>query len=175
MQKWAIGALLVACAVTMLGAFSVARSHEPRAGLRVGVYDNRAIAVAYATSRFNPVSEKMAEFEKAKAAGDAKRVEELEAWGEKHQRQLHRQGFGRVPVDDLLAHVKDELPEVARKTGIDAIAWHCDYASADVEQVDITTELVMLFDPSKKTLKTVQELRKHEPVDLDVLEQGHDH
>ena len=175
MRKSAVAVLLVAAAMITLVALSAAGTVEPPPKLRVGVYDNRAIAVAYALSTFNPVKQNMEEYEKAKAAGDQKRVKELEAWGEKHQRQLHRQGFGRVPVDDLLGHVKDELPDVARKMDIDAIAWHCNYASADVEQVDITMELVMLFDPSKRVLKTVEELRKHDPVDLDVIEQNHEH
>ena len=46
-----------------------ARSSEPR--IRVGTYDNRAIAVAYAPSRFNPVAEKMKEHATAKQAGDS--------------------------------------------------------------------------------------------------------
>ena len=153
---------------------SAAWSEESRPKVRLGVYDNRAIAVAYAASKFNPVRQKMADYEQAKGAGDEARMRELKEWGEKHQRQLHRQGFGRVPVGDLLAHVKDNLPEVARKTGIDAIVWQCDHAGPHVEVVEITNELVQLFEPSEKTLRTVEELKKHPPADLDVIEQHHD-
>lgn len=138
--------------------------------IRLGVYDNRAVAIAYAPSKFNPVRKKMEEYKKAKAAGDSERMKELEQWGEKHQRQLHRQGFARVPVDDLLAHVSDELPEVARRAKVDAIVWRSDYSMPGVEVVDVTDELVKLFDPSEKTLKTVEEIKKHKPVDLDELE-----
>ena len=42
-------------------------------------------------------------------------MKELEAWGEQHQRQLHFQGFGRVPVDDSLAPVKDQFAKLARE------------------------------------------------------------
>ncbi len=143
--------------------------------LYVGVYDSRAIAVAYAPSKYNPAGSKIKEYNEAKADGDTKRAKELEAWGEKHQRQLHRQGFGRVPVNNLLAHVKDKLPEVASKAGIDVIARQCDYTSQNVEVVDITKKLVLLFDPSEKTLKIVEELKKHAPVDLDVIEKHHKH
>ncbi len=158
-----------------LGMSATARSDEVRTKLRVGVYDNRAIVAAYAPSKYNPVGSKMKEYEKAKAADDTKRIKELEAWGEKHQRQLHRQGFCCVPVNDLLAHVKDKLPEMARKAGIDVIARQCDYTLPNVEVVDITKELVLLFDPSEKTLKIVEELKKHAPVDLDVIEKHHEH
>ena len=166
--------LCAVCFMLMVFGFG-ARAEQPARKLRVGAYDNRAIAVAYGASKYNPVAAKMKEYKKAKAADDTARVKELEAWGEKHQRQLHRQGFGRVPVDDLLAHVKDRLPEVARKAGIDIIAWQCDYAGSNAEVVDITRELVLLFEPSEKTLRTVEELKKHAPVDLDEIEQHHDH
>jgi len=71
--------------------------------------------------------------------------------------------------------MKDRFPEVARKTGVDVIAWQCDYAGPDVGVVDITKDLVLLFEPSEKTLKTVEELMKHAPLDLDYIEQHHDH
>ncbi|MHC5002294.1 MAG: hypothetical protein ACYTJ0_04150 [Planctomycetota bacterium] len=141
--------------------------------LRVGVYDNRSIAIAYAASAYNPVGQKMKAYEAAKAAGDTELVEELEAWGEKAQRQLHRQGFGRVPVGELLAHVKDRLPEVARRAGVDAIVWQADYLTPHVEKVDVTMELVQLFEPSEKTLTWAKQIREQPFVDLDELD--HDH
>ncbi len=174
-RRTVIGGLL-ACTTAALWASATARADDAGTKLRVGVYDNRAIAVAYGPSKYNPVGEKMKEYNKAKAAGDTKRMKELEAWGEKHQRQLHRQGFGRVPVNDLLAHVKDKMPRLACKLGIDVIARQCDYTSPNVEVVDITKELVMLFDPSEKTLKIVEKLKKHpNPIDLDTIERHHKH
>ncbi len=155
------------------GAVSGVRSREPR--IRVGTYDSRAIAVAYAPSRFNPVGEKMKEYEKAKQAGDGARVAELEAWGEKQQRRLHRQGFARVPVDDLLAPVKDRLAEVAQRRALDLVAWSCDYTGPGVEVVDVTDDLVALFEPSEKTRAIVAEVRRREPLDLDEVEAEHEH
>jgi len=141
--------------------------------VRVGVYDNRAIAVAYAPSRFNPVPEKMIEHERAKAAGDTARVEEFEAWGEALQRTLHRQAFGRVPVDGLLLHVADGLAEVASAKDLDLIARHCDHTASHVEIVDVTDDLVRLFEPSEKTLATVADLCKRDPIDLDEIDHAH--
>lgn len=163
----------------VLGILAAAASarFEPQAvsaKVRVGTYDSRAIALAYAPSKYNPVAEKMREHAAAKAAGNTKRVKELEAWGEKHQRSLHRQGFGRVPVDDLLAAVQTHLPEVAAKTGVDVIAMSCDYQGANVELVDVTDELVRLFEPSERTLGYVKDLKQRPPVDLDELGPGHD-
>lgn len=50
------------------------------------------------------------EMQGAKAAGDQARMKELEERGQALQRKLHRQGFGSVPVDDILAHGKDRIP-----------------------------------------------------------------
>jgi hypothetical protein len=141
---------LAAVVLTLSLAAATPSSTEPAARLRVGTYDNRAIAIAYGNSEFNLVNGKKKEYDAAKAAGDKKRIKELEEWGPRHQRQLHRQGFGRVPVTDLLEHVRDRLPEVA--------------------EVDITLELAMLFNPSKKALGWIEDMKDVEPLDLDEIE-----
>ena len=147
---------------------------EKPAKLRVGTYDSRAIAIAYGNSDLNIIGKKMKQYEEAKEAGDEKLIKELEEWGPRHQRQLHRQAFGRVPVTDLLEHVKDRLPEVAEKAGVDVIAFECNYCGPGVEEVDITMELVMLFNPSKRALGWIEDLKKVEPLDLDEIEKHHD-
>jgi hypothetical protein len=170
--------LTVAALAVLLGSTSaaIARGDEGAKKLRVGVYDNRAIAIAYAPSKYNPVAAKMKEYREAEEAGDAEKMKELKSWGETHQRQLHRQGFGRVPVEDLLAHVKDKIPEVAKKARVDVIVFECTYAAENVEVVDVTMELAALFEPSEKTLKILQDLKDNPPVDLDTIEKhGHDH
>ncbi len=141
---------------------------------RIGTYDTRAIAVAYAASRFNPVGGKMKEMQAAKASGDQAKIKELEAWGQAHQRQLHRQGFGRVPVDDLLAHVKERLPEVASRAGVQAIAMQCDWVASGAEAVDLTDALVALYEPSARTLGIVKDMKGKAPISLDEIE-GHKH
>jgi hypothetical protein len=133
---------------------------------RVGAYDTRSIAVAFANSRFNPVREKMADYEKAKAAGDDAKVKELQAWGEQYQRLLHFQGFGRVPVSDLLEPVKDKVAKLAEEKQLAIIVMSCDYVSEQVEVVDITEDLVKLYDPTEKTLKMALEIRKVKPASL---------
>lgn len=128
------------------------------------------MAVAYAASRFNPVPAKMRELEAAKAAGDARKVTELEAWGAALQRSLNRQGFGRVPVDDLLAHVVEQLPAAARAAGVEAIVFGSNWSAESVQVVDVTNEVVALFDPSERTLAMIAELSKQAPIALDELD-----
>ena len=158
----------------VLSGVIVAASHagageaEP-AKVRLGTYDNRAIAMAFAASAYNPVKEKMAEMEKAKAEGDEAKVKELEHWGVTLQKKLHFQGFGHYPVDDLLANVADKIPGVAEKNHLDAIVWLCDYRDTErVEIVDVTKDLVALFDPPERVLNWIDQMN-HPPVPFETL------
>lgn len=167
-------------AVASIGFFLLAvvwadESESAAKRVRVGVYDSRAIAIAYAASEYNPVRGKVKELEQAKAAGDAKRVAELEEWGQRHQRALHRQGFSRVPVGDLLAHVRDQLPLVAQEERLDVVVSECDYVAPHAEVIDVTSALVRLYKPSKQTLRHVEEIQKRPPVDLDEIDRHTDH
>ena len=167
-------ATAVALLVIVAAAIVVPASGAEPANLRVGVYDNRAVTVAYAHSEFNPVDEKMKKHKQAEAQGDTGRMKELEAWGERHQHELHLKGFCHAPVDDLLAYVEDRLPEVARRTGVDVIARACDYVAEDVDVVDVTMELVALFDPGEEALRTIEQMEGVEAVPLaDIERHGH--
>jgi len=157
-------------ALTAVGSVQAGDSEDV---IRVGVYDNRIVAIAYGNSDYLPVAAKKAELKAAKEAGDSAKIAELETWGPKYQRQLHRQGFGRVPVDDLLAYVGDKIPALAEKLGVDIIAMHCDFTGDNVEVVDVSMELAKLFNPDEKIFEVLGEVKDHEPVDLDDLD--HDH
>lgn len=170
---WSLIAAAVAAVLAVVGvgqpSDAAADTDAPPSKTRIGTYDNRAIAVAYAPSRFNPVKHKMAEYEAAKAAGDDKKVKQLEQWGQQQQRLLHFQGFGRVPVDDLLAHVRDGVAQLAKDKHLAAIVMDCDHVAENVEVVDVTADLVELFDPSDKTRKMAARIKDAEPVSLLIL------
>ena len=136
------------------------------AKVRIGIYDSRAIAIAWARSSHNPVGEKMKEYEAAKKADDKKKVAELEAWGPAHQRLLHFQGFGHVPVGDLLKPVHEPMRELLQKKDLAAIVNECDLVATGVEQVDVTNDLVLFFQPTEETLDIVEQLRDKKPLSL---------
>ena len=166
--------IMVIMACTMLLSMTLnGQAQQTVKKIRVGVYDNRAITFAYMGSKYNPMEKKIAEFKEAKAAGDSAQIKELEAWGPRFQRQLHLQGFGRAPVDDRLLLVKDGMAGVAKSTGVDLIGWHPDYTSAEVEIVDITDELVALFNPTKEKLEEIKQLKGIEPTPLCDLKDEH--
>lgn len=143
------------------------KGKQPReTRIRVGVYDSRAIAIAWATSKYNPTLQKRRELEAARKAGDLGKVKELEAWGPAQQRLLHFQGFGRVPVGDLLLPVKDGVSRVARDNRLAAITMQCDHVAPNVEVVDVTDALVELFHPTERTRQTIRSMRNVKPVGL---------
>ena len=157
----------------------IAKIEKTTKTVRVGVYDNRAIAVAYAASKFNPIDAKMKEYKEAEAVDKkqgAKLKKELQKWAEEHQRLLHLQGFCSVPVDDLLSYVKDDLAKVAEKENVVLIVRRYDYASDEVEVVDVTDQIVALYNPSEKTLRTVDAIKRAPVLPIETVEKhGHDH
>lgn len=166
-KRVGLGFLLLTVVASLLN-FSQSRSAlaAKDARVRIGVYDSRAVAVAYAASRYNPVREKMAEQQAAKAAGDAQKVRELEAWGQQHQRMLHFQGFCRVPVTDRLEPVKGGLDQIVADQKLAAIAMSCDAIAGDVETVDVTDAIIELYEPSDKVRQNAADIRKVKPVSL---------
>lgn len=147
------------------------------ARLRVGIYDSRAVAIAfigspvYQLSDGKRVAEIMIERDRALAAGDRKRVGEIEAWSKARQEQLHKQGFSTAPVDDILEHIRDQIPDIAAAAGVKTIISRWDkaaiarYSSADL--VDVTMALVRALEPSDRQLKAAVEIQKHPPIPLE--------
>ncbi|MBM4154224.1 MAG: hypothetical protein FJ221_04260 [Lentisphaerae bacterium] len=176
--------------VCVLGVFVCnAPADESSAGaadakVRVGVYDSRAIAVAfvgsplYQSSDGKKLSDMMAEHSKAKAEGNQKRVAELEAWVKAQQALLHKQGFSTAPVDDILRQIKDQMPAIAKAAGVGPIVSKWDTAALSkypsAELVDVTMELVKAFHPTEKQLKAATDIQKHKPIPLEKAEKTDD-
>jgi hypothetical protein len=169
------GSLLIA----LLAPFSTTVAQDTESGevtprLRLGTFDSRAVAVAYARSETfaAKVGELREDLAKAKEDGNETRAKELEETGRALQQRLHRQGFGTAPVDEILEHIRAELPEIARRAGVDVIVseWDLAYRDDSAELVDVTDLLVSRFDPDDETLKIVRERRDRRPVPPEQLE-----
>jgi hypothetical protein len=157
-----------------------ALAQEPAAKVRVGIYDSRAIAVAFGGSEAfqasvgKQLAAMRAEYNEAKAAGNQKRVAELEAQGKAQQVLMHKQGFSTAPVDDILDHIKDKMPGIAKAAGVGPIIskWDKDalakYKSAEL--VDVTMPLVNAFHPNERQLKFAIDIRKQPPISLEEAE-----
>ncbi len=160
----------ISCALGLLVGIAAIAHSNARAPvekkIRIGVYDPRAIAIAWAGSDFNPVKVKRAELDAAKKSGDEAKIKELLAWGPVHQRLLHFQGFGHVPVGDLLLPVKTGVMQVEKAKGLVAIAMECDEVTTNVQVVDVSEELAGLFVPAEKAHKIVVSLQNAKPLGL---------
>ncbi|MDD5644445.1 MAG: hypothetical protein PHO00_03230 [bacterium] len=159
-------------------AVGAQQSQEKASGSKiyVGIFDSRALAMAYYRSEpFNrKINEMKAECEKAKAQGDEKRVKELETEGPALQELAHKQGFSTWPVDNILEKIKEKIPEIAKEANVDIIIskWTIAYQRSEIEFVDVTDLMVKLFNPDEETLKLVKEIQKQKPIPLEEIE-GH--
>jgi len=139
---------------------------------KIGVYDSRAIAIAWVgTEAFKQSLDSLRkESEQAKAGGDRERAAALEKEGAAMQQRLHAQGFNTVPVDDILAHFQDQLAQIRVATGATALVSKWDEAAlakhAGAEQLDVTERLVDALHPDDPQRKTALGIVKVKPVPL---------
>ncbi|MGD1979109.1 MAG: hypothetical protein PVJ98_06945 [Akkermansiaceae bacterium] len=146
---------------------------------RIGIYDSRAIAVAFVGSKVyqatagKKLAEMMADYKTAGAAGDQKRMEELKATGAAQQALLHRQGFSTAPVDNILAHIKGQLPAIRKKANVSTLVSKWDKKvlakHQSAERIDVTMDLIEAFKPNEKQKKRAIEIQKRDPVPLEKL------
>jgi len=164
--------LIVLLAGALITALAM-QAQTARPSCRVGVFDSRAVALAWGRSDegMEVVKQIRAEYDKAKAANDEKRMKEMEQEGQWHQVRMHQLVFSTGPVAFILAKVKDKLPEIARQERVTAIVskWELPYTEPGTELVDVTLPLVKLFHPSEQVLKWVEEMKNQPPVPFDTL------
>lgn len=169
-------ALVLAC---VFAACSIFPASESLAGdkeegvLQIGVFDSRAVAIAYARSEpfRKRIDDMKAEHRKATEAGDEERAKELATTGPELQDMLHKQGFGTWPVDNILKEIEDAIPDIAEKAGVDVIVskWDVVYQRPWVELVNVTDFMVEPFNPNEDTMKVLAEIQGQPPVPLDEL------
>jgi hypothetical protein len=140
---------------------------------RIGTFDSRAVASAYYRSEsFNrQLREMRAEYDKAKAAGDEKRVRKLEAEGSAQQELMHKQLFSIWQVDNILEEIEEEIPKIAEQAHVGDIVskWTMVCFPSRFEFIDVTDLLVKPFLPDEQTLRMIEEIQKQDPIALEDL------
>ena len=112
---------------------------------RIGVYDSRAVAVAYAGSTFQvkKMKDLTGQLNKAREAGDINGISRLETAGREWQLNLKRQGFGTAPVDDILAEIASDLPKIQHAAGVTSLVSKWNEAELhgrpNAVRIDVTT------------------------------------
>lgn len=157
-----------ACSVFMLLA-RPGWGQTAAAPQRIGVYDSRAVAVAYGGSAFKDqrLQALKARHQQAQQAGDTAAMARLQAEGRAWQAQLHQQAFGTAPVDDILLHIAAELPAIQQAAGVTRLVSRWNRAELDklahAEQVDLTMALVDALHPTAKQRKYAQDIQAQPP------------
>ena len=163
----------LALAILCLGIGSFTAPATAAAPTRIGVFDSRAIAIAYWRSEpgMRELRGLRDEYEKAKAANDGARVKELEQEGPWQQVRMHQQAFSTATVAAILEKVSDRLPAVAKQAGVSAIVskWEVPYKDGTVETVDVTLPLVRLFNQDEQMLKMIERIESQPPVPFEKL------
>lgn len=164
--------LLSAAVLTVsVGATATAQSQTNR--LRVGVYDSRAVAIAYGNSTEFKESMKPieADHKNAQEGKNEKRVKEIESQMQSRQRRAHDQAFSTGSVAPVMAKVKNNLPDVAKQAGVQAIVskWELNFHALEVEVVDVTDKIVALFHVSERGWKWSKEIQSKPPLPLEQI------
>ena len=139
----------------------------------IGVYDSRAIAVAFVGSDAfkTQMSGVMSEYKKAKDAGDTATMERIDTQMKRRQKQAHMQAFSTAPVDDLLVYIDDQLPKIKQKAGVTLLVSKWDLPAMEkydtAQTIDLTMELIDAFVPNEKQRKNAIEIQKHKPISLE--------
>ena len=149
---------------------------NPKAKLYVGTYDSRAVALAYWHSNMGEIKQfhnkLKLELNKARAAGDTKKAEEIVAKGKAMQAKMHKQVFGTASICEIIKKTKEKLPAIAQMANVDVLIsiWDVAYHSPSSKFIDVTDSMVALFSPSDKTLKMIKALRGHAPASKEKLD-----
>lgn len=145
---------------------------------RIGVYDSRAVAVAWANSTEFQATVKTIETEhqKATAAKNEKRLKEIEAQMKSQQRRAHEQAFSTGSVASIMETVKNRLPEVAKQSGVQLIVskWEVNHQSPEIEAVDVTDKIVALFHVTERGLKWSKEIQQKPPLAIEKIREHKD-
>ena len=141
--------------------------------LRIGIYDSRAIAVAYANSSEFRETLKLAkaDYEKAKDNQDDKAMAKIKAQMQLSQRRKHEQAFSTGSVIDITTTIKSALPAVAKDADVDLIVskWEVTYQADTVETVDVTDRLVALFHPDERGAKWAKQIQGKPPIPMEKI------
>ncbi len=166
-----------------LNATSGSAGQAASATTRIGVYDSRAVAVAYAGSKAfkRAFKDSLAAYEHAKSEDDAARTAEIEAEMQSAQDQMHLQAFSTAPVDDILANIPDEIERTKTEQNLVALVskWDEDGLAAypEAAKIDVTPALIDAFHPNDRQRKSAEGIQKHKPIPPEErekeLEKGH--
>jgi hypothetical protein len=141
-----------------------------RSTTRIGIYDSRAIAIAFGNSSegMEFVRNLRHQMSEAKAAKNDSLIGSLENTGNMYQVLNHLRAFSSASVSEILSKHTAGIELVAKEARVQVIVskFELIYSDAEIDTVDVTLPLVRLFKPREEALKWIYELPKHKPLPM---------
>jgi Skp family chaperone for outer membrane proteins len=148
-------------------------SQQSKEKFRIGTFDSRCIAIAYAKSdEFKKEIDSMKiEHKKAKEEGNTQLAEKFEQLGQTRQFIMHQQGFSKASINNIIVNFNGVFPRLAEKNNLQMIIskWEIVFADESFELVDITDQLVDYFNPNEETKKVLEQVKLMDPVPIEEI------
>ena len=141
--------------------------------LRIGVFDSRCVAVAYGRSAdFMKLRDSIETvYSKAKEDSNKQIIEEIEQFKPTMQVLLHQQVFSNGSIINILGKLKDKLSTFAKDNNLNMILskWEIIFTDDSAELIDITDQLVAIFNPDEATNKIIKDIKSMEPIPIEKI------
>ena len=148
-------------------------SQQESGKIRIGTFDSRCVALAYGRSAdFMKLRDSVETvYSKAKEDSNKQIIEEIEQIKPTIQVLLHQQVFSNGSVLNILEKVKDKFPAIAKENNLKMILskWEIMFADESIELIDITDQLVAIFNPDEQTKKIIENMKSMEPVPIEKI------
>jgi hypothetical protein len=129
--------------------------------VKVGTFDRTSIVLAFYGSPMwsAKLKDARAEREKARAAGDQKKVDQLSKWGQDQQKLAHRQLAGDATIDNIMETIKPMFAAVEAQAHVAMIVPEGSRIDNTAATVDVTGLLLDQLQASAKTRQNAEQLR----------------
>jgi hypothetical protein len=144
--------------------------NSDRTAKRIGIYDSRSVAVAFAGNDEHEArtAAELTALETAKASGDPLAIREAEDRVWESRIRLHRQAFGTMSVSDILDLYPDAVTSLKDDLKLSALIsrWdkQCLAAYDGAEQIDVTEHLIDMLKPNDRQRQSAIGIQKHKPL-----------
>jgi hypothetical protein len=144
--------------------------------VKIGVYDSRIIVMAYSRSDFFIEHQRKLALQSDSTVKtkDTLKMKEFANKAISYQHLLHQMVFSSGSAKDIVMLIMDKLPELAKQEGLVLIVskFEINYMDPSVEIVDLTKQLVKLFNPKQNIDKMCDEIEKIDPIPIEELTIG---
>ncbi len=161
----------ICCLLLLISSLTMAQQETNK--FRIGIFDSRCVALAYgrSTEFMKEMDNLRNDVAKAKEDGNQELVKELEQQGPTKQVLMHQQVFSNGSINNILEKIKDKFPAIAKENNFKMILskWEISFIDESFELLDITDQLVAMFDPDDATKKIIDNIKVMEPVHIEKI------